>query len=270
MLRWGLDAPAQADADFALRIVIALRYGITSRNRWDLGGWTETLLPRARSSTLAGRSIAIAGAADWLMLIDDLEAAEQVAREALDIAAPAGDTVSIAWGYHILGSVRFRQGQTADALNVLAEGHEALRAAGAQLESHASLHGLESLFYLTLGDVEAARREADTQLEIARASANPGMLAAALASVGWARFSDEPAAALAAFEESMALNRAGAGGVSQTLTLGGAAQLRARAGDRSEALELLRAAIANDHDNGNRVNLGLTVERADRNVRNPR
>jgi predicted ATPase/class 3 adenylate cyclase len=261
-LKWGLDAPAQADADLALRIVIALRYGVMSRNRWALGGWTETLLPRARSSTLAGRSIVIAGAADWFMLIDDLDAAEQVAREALDIAAPAGDTVSIAWSYHVLGSVRYRQGQTADALDVLAEGHEALRAAGAQPESHASLHGLEALLYLTLGDVEAARREADTELEIARASANPGMLAAALGSVGWARFSDEPAAALDAFEESMALSRAGAGGVNQPLTVGGAAQLRARAGDRSEALDLLRAAIAFDHDTGNRINIGLTVERA--------
>ena len=46
------------------------------------------------------------------------------------------------------------------------------------------------------------------------------------------------------------------------LALAGAAQLRARAGDRFGALSQLRDAIAICHDRGSRINLGSAVERA--------
>jgi tetratricopeptide (TPR) repeat protein len=199
-------------------------------------------------------------AADWRMLRDDHDAAERLAREALNLVAH--DPRAIGWSYFVLSSARYRQGQAAEAIELLDEGHAALDALHAPRDCHVALHGLASLFHLSLGDTEAARREADTQLEIARSTANPSMLTFALANAGRAWFSDDPDTALAAFEESVALTRAGASDGSHTQALGGAAQLRARRGERSNTLALLRTAIAFDHDVGVRANLGLTIERA--------
>ena len=255
----GLDAPAQVDADFALRIVIALARGAV-HDRWDLAQWAGPLLPRARTSTLAGRGAVLTQAAGWDMLHhDDLESAERLAREALDLVT---DPRAIERSYFVLGSARYRQGRTAEALELLDEGHQALEAADALRDCHGSLYGLASLFHMSLGDREAARRAADTQLDIARSAANPSMLVFALANSGRAWFSEDPDAALAAFEESIALTRGGAADGSYTQALGDAAQLHARRGERVNALALLRTAIAYDHDVGIRANLGLTVERA--------
>ena len=259
-LKWGLDAPAQADADLALRIIIALMQNVT-RNRWDLGGWAEALLPRAQTSLVSGRAGVIAGAASWLMLHDDSDAAEQLALEAINMTA-VDDALPLAWAYFVLGSARIRQGRMSDALDALNEGHALLQAGGAAPRYHTGLHGLASLVYLIVGDMDAARREADSNLEIARASGNPSLLVGALMYKGRAWFSAEPAAALAAFEESIALARAGASDSAHTIALGGAAQLHARAGDRSSALDLLRTAVGFDHDVGTRAGLGLTIERA--------
>jgi predicted ATPase/class 3 adenylate cyclase len=259
VLSWGSDAPGQQDTDLALRLIIALG-NQALRGRWDIARWADSLLPRARMSTLAGRGVVINEAADWRMLRDDLDTAGRLAREALNLEAE--DPRAIERGYFVLGSARYRQGRTAGAVELLDEGHRALDAVYAPRECHLGLHGLASLFHLSLGNTEAARKEADTQLEIARATTNPSMLVFALANTGRAWFSDDPDTALAAFEESISLTRAGAADGSYTQALGGAAQLRARRGERSNALALLRAAIAFDNDVGIRANLGLTVERA--------
>ena len=194
------------------------------------------------------------------MLDDDYEVAERLAREAL--ALPADHFAhSIGWAYFSLASIRFRQGQIADALAVLEEGHQALDTAGARADAHGPLHGNASLFAVAIGDMEMARREAEIHLELGRRSGNPTVLAAALAYLGRASFSDDPPAALAAFEESIAFTRAGAADGFHSMALGGAAQLRARAGDRDAALDHLRAVVAFDHDSGNRASFALTLER---------
>ena len=121
-----------------------------------------------------------------------------------------------------------------------------------------------------MGDAETARREADAALEVARESGNPSLIGSALAFVGRARFVDDPDVALAAFEESIALTRAGAADGFHSMALGGARATATAAGDRVAALDRLRAAISFDHDVGNRANLGLAIERADRDARDHR
>jgi hypothetical protein len=80
---------------------------------------------------------------------------------------------------------------------------------------------------------------------------------------GRALFAQDPPGALAAFEESIALAGVGASALhSPSITLDGAAQLRARMGDRPAALAHLRTAIVWSHDAGGRSQLGMTVERA--------
>ena len=77
-------------------------------------------------------------------------------------------------------------------------------------------------------------------VEIARATGNPSWISIALGTEGRAWFSDDPDRALAAFDESIALARAGGSEHCTVLALAGAAQLRARAGDRFGALSQLR------------------------------
>jgi predicted ATPase len=260
VLRWGSDATAQADADLALRIVIALTVLESFTTTWSTQPWADALIPRARSSSIAGRSGVIAAAAFSRLLQDDLEGAERLAREVLESPTGPRATRFIAMSYQVLGSARYRQGWPADALELVAEGHRALDAADAPSSDHCPLHDLGSLFRLSVGDRDGARREADEYVEIARATGKPSRISIALGAQGRAWFSEDPDRALAAFEESIALARGG--GANTGMALAGAAQLRARAGDRFGALSQLRDAIATCHDRGSRVNLGLAIERA--------
>ena len=254
-----VDATAQADADLALRIVIALTILESYSTTWSPQPWADALTPRARSSSIAGRSGVIAAAASWHMLQDDLEDAERLAREALERPGH-GPTRFIAKSYQVLGSVRYRQGSPADALELVAEGHRALDAADARPSDHCPLHDLASLVCASVGDLDGARREADAFVDIARATGKPTRISIALGTQGLAWFSEDPDRALAAFDESIAL--AGANTANNGMALAGAAQLRARTGDRVGALSQLRDAIATNHDRGSRINLGQAVERA--------
>jgi predicted ATPase len=259
-LTWGADAPDQADTDLALRALIGMASNL-ARFQWDLTAWASQLVASARSSELPGRALILAAAAGGYMLDDQYELAEQLAREALELPADAA-AQSIGWSYFCLASIRYRQGRVADALEIIEEGHRALDATGVRNGAHGPLHGNASLFSVAVGDLETARREAEIHLELGRRSGNPTDLAAALSYLGRASFSDDPARALAAFEESIEFTRAGAADGFHSMALGGAAQLRARAGDRRGALDHLRTVIAFDHDNSSRANAALTLERA--------
>jgi predicted ATPase/class 3 adenylate cyclase len=263
-LRWGLDSSAQEDADLALRMVIALTRapGVSESRaaRWGLQEWAEAVLTAARSSALSGRAQAISLAAAWrINLLDDVEAAEELGWEALRAPSAAEVPQSIALGYYALATVRYRQGRTAEALEIIVEGHRALDASDAPGACHGTLHGVSSLLHVAAGEFEAAGREAEDYVEIARAAGSALMLQAALGYSGSAWFSADPDRALAAFEDSIALGKVA---TTNSMAFAGAAQLRARAGDRIAALTHLRGAIAADHDMGARASAGFTLERA--------
>ncbi|HEY7104911.1 MAG TPA: adenylate/guanylate cyclase domain-containing protein [Acidimicrobiia bacterium] len=260
-LSWGADAPDQRDADLALRILIGLSRS-TTRSGWNLRTLCEALVPRARTSEVPGRALVLAATAGWCMIDDRLDEAADLALEALAGADDSQSNMSIGWAYYTVTSTRTRQGRAMDAFAVLQEGHDRLDSVAAPPIAHAELHGLASLLLVGAGDLEAARREAQTELDIARQTGNPSVLASALAFWGRACFHDDPDVALRAFEESIALTRAGAADGFHPIALDGAAQLRARAGDRAMALDHLRAAFAFDHAIGIRADLGMTVERA--------
>ena len=260
MLRWGSDTPAQADADLALRIVIALNILESFTTTWSIHPWADALTPRARSSSIGGRSGVIAAAASWHMLQDDLEDAERLAREALE--SPQGPGASSCHRDELPGARlgALPPGIARRGARTGGRGSPRLDAADAPSKDHGVLHDLGSQFCLSVGDLDGAQREADAYVEIARATGRPSRICVALGTEGRAWFSADPDRALAAFDESIALARAGA--ANPGLALAGAAQLRARAGDRIGALSQLRDAIATCHDHGGRINLGLAIERA--------
>ena len=209
VLRWGSDATAQADADLALRIVIALTTLEGFTTTWSPASWADALTPRARSSSIAGRSGVIVAAAYSHMLQDDLEDAERLAREALENPPGPGASRFIATSYQVLSSVGYRQRGPAEALELVAEGHRALDAADAPSTDHGPLYDNESQFCLSVGDLDGAQRIAGAYVKMARATGKPSRISIALSTEGRAWFSEDPDRALAAFDESIALARAG-------------------------------------------------------------
>jgi predicted ATPase/DNA-binding SARP family transcriptional activator/class 3 adenylate cyclase len=267
-LQWGLEvAEVQEDADVALRIIIGLTIppGIALGRvaRWGLQVWAERFLAAARLSALPQRAQAIALVAllrtNVLYKLSDLDEPEALAWEALRTPTARDAPPSIALSYFALASVRYREGRPGDAQDLIDEAHRALDAAGAASAAHGALHGLSSTMHAATGDLDAARREADTYIDIARATGSRLMLQAALAFAGRAWFRADPDRALRAFEEAIAM---GDIPLQVSNAMSGAAQLRARSGDRMAALAHLRHAFAVDHSTGARANLGFTVESA--------
>ena len=189
----------------------------------------------------------------------DDDVGEQLAREALRAPSASDVPAAIELSYWTLATARFRRAPPAEALEVLAEAHRSLDEVGAPPADHARLLNLSSLFDFALGHSEAARRAADASLAVAaKLTGSPLVLSDALTFVGRAWFSEDAEHALAAFEESIALVEVDA---MNSVALAGAAQLRARSGDRVAALSHLRTVIANDHDIGFRSGIAFTMER---------
>jgi hypothetical protein len=111
------------------------------------------------------------------------------------------------------------------------------------------------------GRIEDARADAGRAVQLARQSGNRYLLAGAYHGTAWALQRDDPAAALAAAEKSLAFYReidiaaAHAPGVN-SLTGG----LRARLGDDAGALELLHEAVIVGRDQGVRPQLAAALD----------
>jgi hypothetical protein len=152
-------------------------------------------------------------------------------------------------------------GEEAMLREVVAEAHHGLDAIGDDSYARSTLHSAFATMLLTLGDVAGGKEEAGAGMKIARRLANPTCLTLAHFAFGWAWSNDDPEAALAAFDESIALTRAGSLDGAYGAALCQAALLRARAGDGRGALEGLREAIAYSHEVGDRVNFLNAVNR---------
>ena len=213
VLRWGTDTTAQADADLALRIVIALTILESFTTTWSTQLWADALIPRARSSSIAGRSGVIAAAAFWHMLQDDLEGAERLAREALESPTGPGASRFIAISYQVLGRGALSPARPGRRARTRGRGSPRARRGRCPIERpRSAAPTVASLFCLSVGDLDGARREADVFVEIARATGNPSRISLARGAEGRAWSSEDPDRALAAFDESIALARAGASG----------------------------------------------------------
>ena len=112
---------------------------------------------------------------------------------------------------------------------------------------------------LTGGHRTAAGPEAEIALRRAREIRNPTCLALALFTRAWAEWEDQPEAALAAVEESIALSRAGAVDGALGTSLSVAARIRVRLGDLAGAWAAMREAILYSRDVGDTANLGFAL-----------
>ena len=123
-------------------------------------------------------------------------------------------------------------------------------------------HAMEAMAWTGAGDYAAARRLAVEAVEVARRIRNPALSATAFYAAATAIWLGEPQTALALIEDSVALTRAGAFDSILGFSLSLAGAIRARNGDLPGALAVLRDATVQQHGDGNRLGLGMTLERA--------
>jgi len=258
---WALDRDDAEDIELGVAIIADLHDEASADIASGIGTWAERAVPHARNSTSARRRAVLAAAAfTALQVRADLATGRALALEA--VAEPLTDTRPVSFGANgTLAMTYAFEGDLESTRKSLATVNEQLDALGEFPFEQSIVHSTAADLLLMLGDLDEARREAEESLRIARPLQNPTALALALFAVGWSFAVDEPDAALAALDESIALTRAGGVDSAFGSTLAIAAQIRARQGDARGALEGAREAIAYSHDVGDRMNMSTAIAR---------
>ena len=118
----------------------------------------------------------------------------------------------------------------------------------------------EAMAWTAAGDYAAARPPAMEAVEVARRVQNPGLSAWAFCTAAGAIWPGDPQTALTLIEDSLALTRAGAFDPALDTALTWAGFIRARNGDLPGALAALQEAMAQQHADGNRLLLNMTLQ----------
>jgi hypothetical protein len=130
-----------------------------------------------------------------------------------------------------------------DAIQLIVDALAAFEDASPHDYTPANLLAVLSTFQTFAGKLAAARDAAEQSVELSRRLGNPSQLAIALAALGATLVDDDPSAALAALDESVAITDAGGSDVLLTHALATAAVARASLGDTAGSLELLRRSL---------------------------
>jgi predicted ATPase/class 3 adenylate cyclase len=258
---WALDSATDEDVELGVGIIADLSWESTCDVASGLGAWAERAVQAARQSTPVRRR-AVLGAAAFShhQGRGEFAAARELAAEAVAnemvLGAPGGSIAETT-----LAMTHMAMGQLDDMRRVLTQTHRRLDDVGEHGFVRSALYSSAATMLLTMGEWEEAKREADAGLELARQVQNPSALALALFAFGWAISQEDPAGALTAYDESIALTRGGALDGAYGAALSQAALLRCRVGEDRRALEELREAVVYSHDVGDRVNFANAMNR---------
>ncbi len=255
---WALTGNGQARR-IAFRIVSALAFS-TASGRSTVGVWAERALAEAEACPPEMRATVITAAAWSAFWAGDLLLAQRRAEDALREPA-SSDPNSLALPRGLLSRTYALTGQPERGADIAREGRRQSAERGIDVYVGHSL-AMEAMVWITAGDYAAARQPAIEAIEIARRVRNPALSAMAFyaaASVVWI---EEPQTALTLIEDSLALARAGALDSILGFALSLAAAIRIRNGDLPGALTALHEATVQQRGDGNRLGLGITLQRA--------
>jgi len=249
---WSLDRDDVVDVDLGLRIIA----GITSGGIWyrELGiaRWALDATTRLDDATPGRRAAVRSVAASGALQAGDLARCEELAGAVLSDRAEATALV-VANAYINLSVARAHAGEFRAALEIL-DGAVAETPDGVDHRfSLAGLHSSSTYWALMDGDVERAKTEARTALELGRQVGNLSSLAGGLLTFGYAWWRDDPEAALAAIEEGAQLARDGAMDMNLAGALQAAALIYASRGQTREAVVQLREGVQYEQNIGDRV-----------------
>jgi predicted ATPase/transcriptional regulator with XRE-family HTH domain len=255
---WSLAGDDQT-RHLGFRIVAALAYSATL-GRGTVGVWAEHALAHIGVCPPALRTTVIATAAWSAFYAGDLPLAQQRAQDALRQPAPS-DPNSEGMARALLTRTYGLTGQPERGASIAREGYERAAMQGNELLVGHFL-AFEALDWSAAGDHAAARRPAMEAVEIARRVRNPALSAMAFYAAAGAVWLEEPQTALTLIEDSLALTRAGALDSVLGFALSLAGAIRIRNNDPRRALAVLQESTVHQIGDGNRLGLGVTLQRA--------
>jgi predicted ATPase/class 3 adenylate cyclase len=255
---WALSSGGQRRRP-AFRIVAALAFcAISSRN--TVGRWAEACLPQIGACPPELRATTIGAAAWSAFLGGDLPLADRRCQDALGEPASA-DPNSFGIAKTLLSRTYALTGQPERGASIARDGRQQAGQWGSDVYVGYFL-AMEAMAWTAGGNHVAARRPAMEAVEMARQVGNPGLSGTACYAAAQALWLTEPQTARALVEESLAQTRAGAFDFLHGIALSLAGAIRARAGDLPGALSVLGEAVMQQHGDGNRLGVGITLQRA--------
>ena len=200
----------------------------------------------------------IAAAAWSAFWAGDLPLAQRRAEDA--VRAPAsGDLISLGLLRLLLAEICTRTGQPERGASIARQARQEAAELGIEILV-AEFLATEAMAWTAAGDYAAARLPAMEAVEVARRVQNPAASAFAFLTAAGAIWPSDPQAALMLIEDSLALARAGASDPVLDTALMLAGLIRARTGDLPGALAALQEAMAQQHADGDRLLLGITLQ----------
>jgi predicted ATPase/class 3 adenylate cyclase len=254
---WAMTSGDQA-RQFAFRIVAALAsMGISPGT---VGLWAEACVAQLGTCPPELRATVLGAAAWSAFYAGDVQLAQQRAEDALREPA-SSDPNSFGQPRCLLSRTYSLTGQPERGASIAQEGRHEAEKWGSELFVGVFL-AMEAMAWTDAGDHAAARRPAMDAVEAARRFPNPALSALACYAAAAAIWIGEVQTALLLVEDSLALTRAGALDSVFGFALSLAGAIRARNGDVPGALAVLQEATVQLAGEGNRLGLGMTLERA--------
>jgi predicted ATPase/class 3 adenylate cyclase len=252
---WALTSGGQPHPP-GFRIVAALA-ALAVTSPVIIRGWANACVAQLDACPPELRAWVLGAAAYGALFAGDLPLAQRQAEEVLREPA-ASDPLIRGAMRGLLAQIWTLTGQPERAVSIIREGRQEAADQGIEILV-GNLLAAEAMAWTAAGDHAAARRPAMEAVEVARRVRNPGVSANACYAAAAAIWRDEPQAALALIEDSLALTRAGAFDPGLGFSLALAAVIRARNGDLPGALAALQEAIAQQHADGNLLGQGVTL-----------
>lgn len=250
---WALDRDDIDDSELAIVIVASLATEAVYHVASGVGRWATTAAERAERSSPGRRHAVLGAAANGVIRAEgDLEAAAALARRALHDGTPA-DSPALSMAHTALAIVQATVGEYDAALETIADLQRVAESGDAAFH-RAAAHATRAMVLASIGRDDHGVYDSERALELARSIPNPSLIATALFAVGWVAYERDPLAALTAFDECLALIRAGADDGTKGTCLTFSARISTDLGDASKACAILREAIVFSFDVGDQPN----------------
>jgi predicted ATPase/DNA-binding SARP family transcriptional activator len=243
----------------AFRVVAALAFSAIS-TRSTVGAWAERVVPQIGTCPPELRATVLGAAAWSAFLAGDLPLAQRRAEDALRQPA-SSDPNSLGMPKTVLSRTYALTGQPERGASIAQEARQQAAQRGWDVYAGA-FYAMEAMAWTDDGNHAAARRPAIEAVEVTRKVGNPGMSATACYAAAQALWLTDPQTARTLLEDSLVLTRAGALDSIHGFALSLAGAIRARTGDLPGALTVLHEATLQLHRDGNRLGLGVTLQRA--------
>jgi predicted ATPase/class 3 adenylate cyclase len=246
-ITWSLDRVDTADRVLGMTAIAELALESNLERRLGVGSWAERALPHADEAEPPIRCAVIAAAAEEARAIGDadraIDLAELALRDGVTLAGVGPALALVAWS---TGA-----GMRGDGMSVvdrLVATRDVMADAGADAYVLCVMATVAAVWAALSGDVAAATELAREAVDLARVSGSPSQLCAALFALANATELADPELALACYDESIALTRAGAGTSVYSVALAFAARLRHELGETAPALEQATEAIRSNYE----------------------